>query len=132
MENTRRRFLQWSAGLAAASASSAAPSTPSLPTVRIGKHEITRLILGSNPFYGSSHASRTLDQHMREWGTPEHVCEALHEAEKNGITTFQTNGLDRGFTDIDRHRELGGKLQVIALIKEKPEETVARAHPIAV
>jgi hypothetical protein len=132
MENSRRRFLQLSAGLAAASASTAAPAAPSLPTVRIGKHQISRMILGSNPFYGYSHASRILDQHMREWGTPENVCEALREAEKNGITTFQTNGGDRELADVQRHREQGGKLQVIALIKEKAEETVARIHPIAV
>jgi hypothetical protein len=132
MENTRRRFLQLSASLAAASACTAATATPSLPTVRIGKHEISRMILGSNPFYGYSHASRVLDQHMREWGTPEHVTEALHEAEKYGITTFQTNGGDREISDIERHREQGGKLHAIALIKEKPEDVVARMHPIAV
>src|ERR1051325_2328661 len=132
MENTRRRFLQLSAGLAAASASIAAPTAPSLPTARIGKHEITRLILGSNPFYGYSHSSRHIDQHMREWGTPEHVCEALGEAEKNGITTFQTNGLGRETSDIERHRQQGGNLQVISLLKENPEQVVARVHPIAV
>jgi len=132
MENSRRRFLQLSAGLAAASASTAATSAPSLPTVRIGKHEISRLILGSNPFYGYSHASRELDQHMREWGTPEQVCEALREAERNCITTFQTNGMDREIADVELHRKQGGKLQVITLIKEKPEETVSRIHPIAV
>jgi hypothetical protein len=77
MENSRRRFLQLSASLAAASACTAATATPSLPTVRIGKHEISRLIIGSNPFYGYSHATRTLDEHMREWSTPEHVIGAL-------------------------------------------------------
>jgi len=132
MEKTRRRFLQLSAGLAAVTVSTAAPAAPLFPTVRIGKHEISRIILGSNPFYGYSHASRMLDQHMREWGTPEHVCEALHEAEKNGITTFQTNGQEREIADVLRHREQGGKLQVISLIKEKPEENVASVHPIAV
>jgi len=132
MENTRRGFLQLSAGLAAVSGSTAAPAAPRLPTVRLGKHEISRMILGSNPFYGYSHASRELDQHMREWGTPEHVCEALGEAERNGITTFQTNGQERELCDLARHRELGGKLQFIALLREKPEEIVARAHPIAV
>ena len=58
MDNTRRRFLQLSAGLAAESAIDAASAAPSLPTVRIGQHEITRMILGSNPFYGYSHVSR--------------------------------------------------------------------------
>src|SRR3954468_10898563 len=115
MENSRRRFLQLSAGLAAASASTAATSAPLLPTVRIGKHEISRLILGSNPFYGYSHASRELDQHMREWGTPEHIGEALREAERNGITTFQTNGMDREMADVELHGARGGGLQVIAL-----------------
>jgi hypothetical protein len=132
MEKTRRCFLQVSAGLAAVTASSAASSAQSLATVRIGQHEISRMILGSNPFYGYSHASRTLDQHMREWGTPEHVLEALEEAEKNGITTFQTNGGDREMSDVEQHRAQGGKLQVIALIREKPEVTVARVHPIGV
>src|ERR1700683_5616727 len=132
MENSRRRFLQLSAGLAAASASSAASAAPPLPTVRIGKHEISRMILGANPFYGYSHASRTLGQHMKEWGTPEHILEALREAEKNGITTFQTNGLEREMSDVERHREQGGKLQVITLLKETLEETVSRLHPMAV
>ncbi len=132
LDNTRRRFLQLSAGLAAVSASTAAPAAPSLPTVRIGQHEITRMILGANPFYGYSHAARHLDEHMREWGTPENVLAALKEAEKNGITTFQTNGLDREMSDVEQHRAQGGKLQVIVLIKEKPEVTVARIHPMAV
>jgi hypothetical protein len=132
LEKTRRRFLQLSAGLAAVTASTAASAAPSLPTVRIGQHEITRMIIGSNPFYGYSHAARNLDEHMREWGTPEHVQAALAEAEKNGITTFQTNGGDREMSDVERHHANGGKLKVIALIREKPEVTVARVHPIAV
>lgn len=132
LDNSRRRFLQMSAGLAAVSVMTAAPAASSLPTVRIGQHEITRLILGSNPFYGYSHAAPNLDLHMREWGTPEHVAEALAEAEKNGITTFQTNGGDRELSDVERHHAQGGKLQVFALIREKPEVTVARIHPLGV
>jgi len=121
-----------SAGLAAASAVTAAPAASPLPTVRIGQHEITRLIIGSNPFYGYSHAAPNLDQHMREWSTPEHVMDALAEAEKNGITTFQTNGGDRALSDVEGHRARGGKLKVISLLREKPEEVVARIHPIGV
>lgn len=69
---------------------------------------------------------------MTEWGTPDHVVEALQEAEKNGITTFQTNSQDRAVSDVQRHREQGGRLKVISLMREKPEEVVARLHPIAV
>ncbi len=128
--NTRRQFLQIPAGIAAAPLAAAAP-TP-LPTGRVGKLEVSRLILGSNPFYGYSHASRQLDQHMREWGTPDHVCAALEEAERSGITTFQTNGDARAISDIRQHRERGGKLQVIALIREKPEDAVKSMAPIAI
>ena len=128
-QNTRRQFLQVSAGLAAAGVPLAAAP---LPATQLGKYQIGRMILGSNPFYGYSHASRLLDQHMREWGTPDHVCDALLEAERNGINTFQTNGDERAITDIRLHRERGGKLQVIALIREKPEEAVKSLGPIAV
>ncbi|HEY1496922.1 MAG TPA: twin-arginine translocation signal domain-containing protein, partial [Candidatus Solibacter sp.] len=66
--DTRRQFIQLSAAAAAVPLATAA--TPPMPTAKFGKHEISRLIIGSNPFYGYSHASRLLDQHMREWGTP--------------------------------------------------------------
>jgi hypothetical protein len=46
----RRAFLQTSAGVAASAA--AAETAPPIPTVRFGKTRITRLIIGSNPFYG--------------------------------------------------------------------------------
>jgi thiamine monophosphate synthase len=103
-----------------------------MPTVRLGKYSVSRLILGSNPFYGYSHASRLLDQHMREWGTPENVCAALRQAEQSGVTTFQTNGDARAITDIGRHREAGGTLQVIALVKQNPEDAVKAMRPVAV
>jgi hypothetical protein len=130
--NTRRQFMQISAGIAAAVGAESAPATAPLPAARLGKYEISRLVLGSNPFYGYSHSSRLLDQHMREWGTPENVCTALREAERNGVNTFQTNGDQRAITDIALHRERGGKLQVIALIREKPEDAVRSMRPIAV
>ncbi|MGP8247033.1 MAG: hypothetical protein ACLQVN_21260 [Bryobacteraceae bacterium] len=128
--STRRQFIQVSAGIAAAGVPLAA-ATP-LPTVPLGKYEITRLVIGSNPFYGYSHSSRALDRHMREWNTSENVCAALQEAERNGVNTFQTNGNERAVTDLRLYREQGGKLQVIALIREKPEEAVAAMRPMAV
>ena len=130
MQNSRRTFIQLSAGLAAGASLSAA--APLLPTVRLGKHQLTRMILGCNPLYGYSHASKLLDQHMREWSTTEHVCGVLQEAERQGINIFQTNGLDREMGDVERYREQGGKIQVITLNKDKPEETVKRLHPIGV
>ena|SRR5258708_6276075 len=66
---TRRDFLQTTLTAAAGAAvlpqlaeSSRAASTTDnlLPTVQLGRHRITRLILGGNPIYGYSHFNRIL------------------------------------------------------------------------
>jgi len=127
--NTRRHFFQVSAAMAAAARPAEAQP---LPSIRLGKYAISRLILGSNPFYGYSHSSRALDRHMREWSTPENVCGALQEAQRNSITAFQTNSDERAVSDIARYRAAGGSLQVIALVRGGPEEAVKAMQPIGV
>ncbi|PWU16341.1 MAG: hypothetical protein C5B50_13750 [Verrucomicrobia bacterium] len=61
---TRRKFLGRAAGLATATILPELPRQSQavlsagaglLPTINLGGHEITRLILGSNPIYGYSH-----------------------------------------------------------------------------
>src|SRR5262249_4601019 len=68
---TRRDFLQVT-GLAAclgaavpaadAAAQPSAKADPLLPTVKLGKHQLTRLIIGGNPIYGYSHFNKLLSQ----------------------------------------------------------------------
>lgn len=111
----RRRFLQSAAALAAAPGSGAAAPLPPLPTVKLGRYDISRLIIGSNPFYGYSHFNRIFDQAMREWYTTERVCEVLRQCEQNGIATWQLSFQERAIEDVKRHRELGGRLQWILL-----------------
>jgi hypothetical protein len=134
MPNARRKFLKSAAGItgalslpcdtvaeAAVSAlqSPATPSAghtaPTLPTIKLGKHDVTRLIVGGNPFYGYSHFNRLFSQHMIEWGTPEKICEVLSQCERNGINTWQFSHTERTISDLKRHREQGGKLQWILL-----------------
>jgi hypothetical protein len=62
-----------------------------LPTVQLGTHLITRMIVGGNPIYGYSHFNRQYDQHMREWFTDERVVKLLSDCEKAGINTWQAN-----------------------------------------
>src|ERR1041384_2132658 len=107
----RRQFLQSSAGLAVAAAGTAPP----IPTVKFGKGEITRLILGSNPFYVYSHFNRTLDQCMREWYTQDRRMEVLHAAERNGINTWQLHYDTQPMQDFARYRAEGGKMRLILL-----------------
>lgn len=133
----RRNFLQSSLALAATGAS-ARDVAPSLPTVKLGKHDVTKLILGANPFYGYSHFSKLYDRHMVEWSTQENVCRTLRRCEECGINTWQLSHNDRSISDIRRHREEGGKLQWILTTSGKmvnsPELTreLAKLGPIAI
>jgi hypothetical protein len=137
--NTRRDFIKSSAGLAAAFAArplaglAQEPVAASLPKVRFGKHEISRLVVGCNQFYGYSHFNQLLDQLMREWNTPDRVCEILRQCELNGINAFQYSHHDRGFSDLQVHRAGGGKMLLIAtdVGKDPLEQTVKRIQPIA-
>jgi hypothetical protein len=45
----------------------------SLPTIRLGTLEVSRFILGSNPFWGYSHKSAELDEEMRRFHTDERI-----------------------------------------------------------
>lgn len=116
--NTRRLFLRTAAGLgsgAALAGPAGAQPAPVLPKVKFGKHEITRLIVGSNPFYGYSHFNRILDEHMREWYTQDRRMEVLHKCERQGIGTWQVHYNDQPISDYKRYRAEGGKMNVILL-----------------
>jgi hypothetical protein len=138
MNRPRRRFLQSAAAASAAAAmpcsaeaeaqaaasSPAAPSngaviTPggaiALPKIKLGRAEVSRLIVGGNPFYGYSHFNRLLSTHMSEWCTPERVCEILKHCQHCGINTWQFSHDPRTMSDLARHRAEGGQMQWILL-----------------
>lgn len=117
--NTRRDFLKSSAGLAAtlavnplAGAQTAAPG--SLPKVKFGDVEISRMVMGCNQFYGYSHFTGLLDQTMREWNTPDRVCQTLLQCQQNGINAFQYAHRERPLQDIELFRSKGGNMHLIA------------------
>ena len=131
----RRAFLQSSAGLAVAAA---AETAPPIPTVKFGKTEITRLIIGSNPFYGYSHTNRTLDLSMREYYTQDRKMEILHAAERNGITAWQLHYDEQPMADFARYRREGGKMHLILLadfeLMKNPKllPSVAKLGPLGI
>jgi hypothetical protein len=138
---TRRTFLHQAAGLAAglAAATASADSQPAgLPTVKLGPHSVTRLIIGGNPIYGYSHFNRLLSQHQTAWHTPERVLALLQRTEQAGINTWQNSYAERTLEDLDRYREAGGKMHWLCLGKpdwdQKPEfiELAAKRKPIGI
>ena len=117
--NSRRSFLQSAAGLAALSSAPAygegQTSGALLPTVKFGKQDITRMIVGSNPFYGYSHFNRILDQTMREWYSQDRKMEVLHACEREGINTWQLHYDDLPMEDFKRYRAEGGRMHLVLL-----------------
>ena len=113
---TRRQFLQRTAGAVAAAAvfselpspaqarDAAASSHTNLPTIRLGSHPITRLVIGGNPIYGYSHFNRILSQYQTAWHTPERVVELLLHAEASGSRAWPTRSWPRFGRSITLHK----------------------------
>ena len=146
-DSERREFLRQAAGgLTASLVSLSADESPAatqresnpLPTIRLGPHEVTRLIVGGNPIYGYSHFNKLLSQHQLVWHTPERVVELLQRCERAGINTWQNSYAQRTLSDLDRFRSAGGKLHWLCLGKtdwEKHPELIhdaARRRPIGI
>ncbi|MGD0226025.1 MAG: aldo/keto reductase [Terriglobia bacterium] len=117
--SSRRTFLKSSAGLAASLAVRPLAGTQtgpvaSLPTVRFGDAEISRMVMGCNQFYGYSHFNGLLDQLMRDWNTPDRICETLLQCQQNGINAYQYAHRDKPVKDMENFRSKGGKMHLIA------------------
>jgi hypothetical protein len=114
------------------------PAEPLLPTIKLGRHQVTRLIVGGNPIYGHSHFNRILSQSMIAWHTPERVVELLKRCEAKGINTWQNSYAERTLSDLDRYRAAGGRMQWLCLGKpdwdEHPDriEDAAKRQPIGI
>jgi hypothetical protein len=138
--HSRRRFLQYAATTAtvAPAAAGEPAALPPLPRVKFGKCEITRLIIGSNPFYGYSHFNRILDQTMREWYTQDRKMEVLHACERQGINTWQVHYNDQPMEDFKRYRAGNGQMHLVLLadfeLMKNPKllPEVARLGPLGI
>ncbi len=119
MPATRRDFLQQASGITAGLtfAQHPAKQDPLLPTVKLGPHSVTRLIVGGNLVYGYSHFNKIFSKTMSDWHTPDRVQELLTRCESVGVNTFQNSYAERTLADVDRYREAGGKMHWLCLGK---------------
>lgn len=85
-----------------------------LPTIKLGSHNVTRLIVGGNPFSGNSHHSALMDKEMRDYYTTQKIKETLYDCEKFGINTIQARGDAHIMRLLNEYWNEGGKLQWIA------------------
>jgi len=129
----RRDFLQAGAVLAAgrmlrptrfflAGPARSSPDGP-LPTIRIGRLEVSRFILGSNPFWGISHSSDRLDAEMKRHYTDDRIIRILDEAADCGLTAVTSPPDERWIKLWGRYRADKGRLPLwISQCHGKPEQ----------
>ena len=85
-----------------------------LPTMKIGDLEVTRLIVGSNPFTGKSHLDKSTDDDMKSYFTDEQAFAMLDRCEKAGINAMQSRGSMPIMGLLGRYRQNGGRLMWLA------------------
>ncbi|MFP4058782.1 MAG: hypothetical protein ACLF0G_18085 [Candidatus Brocadiia bacterium] len=143
----RREFLKGAAaagaGLAAMAAgegAAAEPATePAMPTLRLGPHRVSRLVLGSNPILGYSHVSRLMSRLMTDYFSLANVQSLLVRCLEVGINTWQTSAHEKVDRSLATLRESGRDIQWVFLAShphiDEPkalEEVVRRNKPVAV
>ena len=96
-------------------AQQAAPtaSAVQVPKIKFGGVEISRMVLGVNPFYGFAHYNNNFSVVMKEWYTPDKVSAIMHQCNRYGINAFNYVHLDRGPQDLARFQAEGGKMHLI-------------------
>jgi hypothetical protein len=161
MSNTRRKFLQSSAVVAAglmggskfleaesrtlqatAPLSQSGPPSeqgqsqqvqPQIPTMKFGGVEISRLVLGVNPLYGFAHYNNNFSKAMADWYTQERVCEVLHRANSFGINAFNYVNIGRAPQDLACFQSQGGRMHLIIQVTahDDPASLVKNLKPLA-
>lgn len=86
---------------------------PLLPTIRIGPCEITRLVIGGNPFSGNSHFSSELDEAFLDHFTNRQIVETLLHCEAHGLNTMQSRADRHIMRALREYRNAGGTMQWI-------------------
>jgi hypothetical protein len=82
--------------------------------IRLGSIEVSRLIIGGNPFSGVSHQNPETDLAMKRFFTVERIKQTLRSAEELGITAF-IGRADRHITRLlSEYWSEGGSIRWIA------------------
>lgn len=99
------------AAAAGAAASKPAAFKPKLevPTVKLGTLEVSRIILGANPFHGFSHGNPQ-GKGMKEWYTDERIKAVLDDAAEWGMTSVWSMPYPRWIKLWKEYKDNGGKL----------------------
>lgn len=85
-----------------------------LPKVNFFGTQVTRLVLGDNPFTGHSYIPEIHSgDEMMDYYTAENCVKALFEAENNGINTYIALADPFILRVLRQYRNEGGKMKII-------------------
>ena len=91
-----------------------------LQTVDFCGLQVTRLLLGANPFGGFSHQSQARNEEMAAYHTPERILETWERAEAAGINTMITNNTSPNVMEaLETYLSGVGQLQWIAQVNAR-------------
>ena len=83
-----------------------------MPTIMLGSLEVSRLILGSNPFWGYAHQPGKLAEEMKAYYTDDRIMAVLDEAAALGITAVVSPPEQRWLQLFAKYCDGGGKLRL--------------------
>ncbi len=122
----RREFLKQvgaaAIGAAVAQAAAAEPPAeqPKMPTIKLGTHSVSRLIVGSNCFNAGSHLSSFVNHEMRQFFTPDRILKTLRRCQEVGINAWQG-----GCGNLPLYRRLieegGGQMHFLSIECDDPK-----------
>src|SRR5947209_17026861 len=84
-----------------------------VPKMKFFDTEISRMVLGVNPFCGYAHYNNNFSGAMKDWYTPERVCAVMRDCTRYGINAFNYVALERLPQDWLRFVAEGGKMHLI-------------------
>ena len=104
-----------------------------LPSVGFCGLDVTRLIIGANPFGGYSHQNKERDQEMVSYHTVDRIKETWARAEASGINTMITNNESPNVIQaVNEYLSQGGSLQWITQVNGRGSENMFEALDKAV
>ena len=99
-----------------------------LPSVDFCGLNVTRLIIGANPFGGYSHQNQERDEEMLSFYTVDRIKETWKYAEQAGINTMITNNENPHILQsVQEHINDGGSLQWIAQVNKREKTDLPSA-----
>ena len=110
-----------------------------MPTIRLGDHTVSRLIVGANPVLGFSYMGGLVARFMHDYFTLDRTVDLIERCLDVGINTWQTSAHEKIDQSLERLRDSGRDVQWIFLASSPHledhralEEAVRRHRPIAV